>query len=188
VTVIFQDFVRYWLTARENIGIGRVSRIDDEAAIRAAATHAGADRFIETWPEAYDTLMGPIFEGGKDLSTGQWQRLALARAFFRDASLVILDEPTASLDARAEAELFERMRTLFAGRSVLLIASLLQRPRRRPDLRDARGRGGRARLARGADAGARALRRALQPAGRRLPGPAGLSAAPASSAAARRSG
>jgi ATP-binding cassette subfamily B protein len=122
VTVIFQDFVRYWLTARENIGIGRVSRMSDQEAIRAAARHAGADRFIDAWPEAYDTIMGPIFEGGKDLSVGQWQRMALARAFFRDAPLVILDEPTASLDARAEAELFQRIRTLFEGRSVLLIS------------------------------------------------------------------
>ena len=122
VTVIFQDFVRYWLSARENIGIGRVARMDDEAAIKTAASHAGADKFIDAWPERYDALMGPIFEGGKDLSTGQWQRMALARAFFRDAPLIILDEPTASLDARAEAELFERIRTLFKGRSVLLIS------------------------------------------------------------------
>jgi len=122
VTVIFQDFVRYWLTARENIGIGRVARMHDEAAIKTAAAHAGADKFIDAWPEGYDALMGPIFEGGKDLSVGQWQRMALARAFFRDAPLIILDEPTASLDARAEAELFERIRTLFKGRSVLLIS------------------------------------------------------------------
>jgi ATP-binding cassette subfamily B protein len=122
VTVIFQDFVRYWLTARENIGIGRVSKMSDQEAIRVAAEHAGANKFIEAWPEAYDTIMGPIFEGGKDLSVGQWQRMALARAFFRDAPLVILDEPTASLDARAEAELFQRIRTLFEGRSVLLIS------------------------------------------------------------------
>ena len=122
VTVIFQDFVRYWLTARENIGIGRVGRMNDEAAIKTAARHAGADRFIEAWPEGYDQLMGPMFEGGKDLSVGQWQRMALARAFFRDAPLIILDEPTASLDARAEAELFERIRSLFQGRSVLLIS------------------------------------------------------------------
>lgn len=122
VTVIFQDFVRYWLTARENIGMGRVERMDDRDAIAAAARHAGADRFIEAWPEGYDALMGPIFEGGKDLSVGQWQRMALARAFFRDAPLIILDEPTASLDARAEAELFERIRELFRGRSVLLIS------------------------------------------------------------------
>jgi ATP-binding cassette, subfamily B, bacterial len=122
VTVLFQDFVRYWLTARENIGMGRVARMGDEAAIETAARHAGADKFIEAWPESYDALMGPIFEGGKDLSVGQWQRMALARAFFRDAPLIILDEPTASLDARAEAELFERIRTLFKGRSVLLIS------------------------------------------------------------------
>jgi ATP-binding cassette subfamily B protein len=122
ITVIFQDFSRYWLTMRENIGLGRVARIDDTEAIRAAARHAGADRFIEGWPEGYETPMGPIFEGGKDLSTGQWQRVALARAFFRDAPLVILDEPTASLDARAEAELFERIRSLFKGRSVVLIS------------------------------------------------------------------
>jgi ATP-binding cassette subfamily B protein len=122
VTVIFQDFVRYWLTARENIGLGRPGRMGDEEAIHTAARNAGADGFIEAWPERYDALMGPIFEGGKELSVGQWQRMALARAFFRDAPLVILDEPTASLDARAEAELFERIHTLFKGRSVLLIS------------------------------------------------------------------
>jgi ATP-binding cassette subfamily B protein len=122
VTVIFQDFVRFWLTARENIGLGRPARLGDEEAIRSAARNAGAEGFIEAWPEGYDALMGPIFEGGKELSVGQWQRMALARAFFRDAPLVILDEPTASLDARAEAELFDRMHTLFRGRSVLLIS------------------------------------------------------------------
>jgi ATP-binding cassette subfamily B protein len=122
ITVIFQDFVRYWLSARENIGVGRVERIDDREAIADAARQAGADAFIEAWPEGYDALLGPIFEGGKDLSVGQWQRMALARAFFRDAPLVVLDEPTASLDARAEAELFERIRTLFQGRTVLLIS------------------------------------------------------------------
>jgi ATP-binding cassette subfamily B protein len=122
ITVIFQDFVRYWLTARENIGVGRVESIGDREAIAAAARHAGADKFIQQWPEGYDALMGPIFEGGRDLSVGQWQRMALARAFFRDAPLVILDEPTASLDARAEADLFEKIRSLFKGRSVLLIS------------------------------------------------------------------
>src|SRR5579884_1360625 len=122
ITVIFQDFVRYWLSARENIGVGRVERMGDHEAIVAAARQAGADAFIETWPEGYDALLGPIFEGGKDLSVGQWQRMALARAFFRDAPLVVLDEPTVSLDARAEAELFERIRTLFQGRTVLLIS------------------------------------------------------------------
>jgi ATP-binding cassette subfamily B protein len=122
VTVIFQDFVRYWLSARQNIGLGRVNRMDDMEAVRTAARLAGADQFIERWPEGYESLLGPLFEGGKDLSTGQWQRIALARAFFRDAALIILDEPTASLDARAEADLFARIRTLFTGRSVLLIS------------------------------------------------------------------
>lgn len=122
VTVIFQDYVQYWLSAHENIGIGRVERLGDRDAVRTAARLAGADRFIEGWPESYDALLGPIFDGGRDLSIGQWQRLALARAFFRDAPLIILDEPTASLDARGEAELFARMRSLFRGRTVLLIS------------------------------------------------------------------
>ena len=122
VAVIFQDFVRYWLSIRENIGIGRVARMDDLDAIQTAARMAGADGFIDAWPEGYEALLGPIFERGRDLSIGQWQRLALARAFFRDAPLIILDEPTASLDARAEAELFSRMRTLFQERTVILIS------------------------------------------------------------------
>jgi ATP-binding cassette subfamily B protein len=122
VAVLFQDFARFMLTARENIGLGRVERIDDVGAIVRAAERAGADSFVNAWPERYDTTLGPFFMGGRDVSIGQWQRLALARAFFRDAPLVILDEPTAALDARAEHDLFTRMRDLFAGRSVLLIS------------------------------------------------------------------
>jgi ATP-binding cassette subfamily B protein len=110
------------LTARENIGLGRVERIDDAEAIVRAAERAGADSFVSAWPERYNTILGPFFMGGRDVSIGQWQRIALARAFFRDAPLVILDEPTAALDARAEHDLFTRMRDLFAGRSVLLIS------------------------------------------------------------------
>jgi ATP-binding cassette subfamily B protein len=87
-----------------------------------AARQAGADDFIEKLPRGYETLLGPEFLGGVDLSVGQWQRIALARAFFRDAPLIILDEPTASLDAKAEHELFARIRTLLAGRTVLLIS------------------------------------------------------------------
>jgi ATP-binding cassette, subfamily B, bacterial len=122
VAVIFQDFARYWLSAGDNIGLGRLEVSEDEAAIRAAARQAGADTFIEQLPKGYDTLLGPEFNGGTDLSIGQWQRIALARAFFRGAPVVILDEPTAALDPRAEKELFDRIRTLLAGRTVLLIS------------------------------------------------------------------
>jgi ATP-binding cassette subfamily B protein len=122
VAVLFQDFARFMLSAKENIGLGRVENIQDVEAIVTAAERSGADRFIREWESGYDTVLGPVFVGGKDISIGQWQRIALARAFFRDAPLVILDEPTAALDARAEHELFERMRGLFQGRSVLLIS------------------------------------------------------------------
>jgi ABC-type multidrug transport system fused ATPase/permease subunit len=122
VAVIFQDFERYRLTARQNIGLGRHDRLDDGAAIEAAGLQADADEFIRQLPAGYDTMLGREFSGGYDLSIGQWQRVALARAFFRDAPFVILDEPTAALDARAESRLFERIRILLAGRSVLLIS------------------------------------------------------------------
>jgi ATP-binding cassette, subfamily B, bacterial len=122
VAVIFQDFLHYALPAAENIGMGRHQRIGDVEGIRASALHAGADDFLAKLPDGYDTMLGPEFEGGKELSVGQWQRVALARAFFRDAPFIILDEPTAALDARAEHELFESIRTLCRGRSVLLIS------------------------------------------------------------------
>jgi ATP-binding cassette subfamily B protein len=122
VAVIFQDFERFHLTARENIGLGRIAAMDDVEGIRAAARQSGADAFLEQLPDGYDTLLGPEFVGGTDLSVGQWQRIALARAFFRGAPVVILDEPTAALDPRAEKELFDRIRTLLAGRTVLLIS------------------------------------------------------------------
>ena len=122
VAVIFQDFERFHLTAADNIGLGRVSAASDEEAIRAAARQAGADGFLEELPKGYATQLGPEFIGGTDLSVGQWQRIALARAFFRGAPFIILDEPTASLDARAEQELFERIRSLLTGRTVLLIS------------------------------------------------------------------
>jgi ATP-binding cassette subfamily B protein len=122
VAVIFQDFLRYHLPARDNIGLGRYEAIDDLEAIRGAARHADADAFLAALVHGYETMLGPEFEGGTDLSIGQWQRVALARAFFRDAPFVILDEPTAALDARAEHELFRRIRALLSGRTVLLIS------------------------------------------------------------------
>ena len=122
IAVIFQDFARYDLTARENIGLGAVEHIDDLAEIEAAARHAGADGYLAALPAGYDTILSPEYEGGRDLSVGQWQRVALARAFIRNAPLIILDEPTASLDPRAEHDPFSRIRSLYKGRTVLLIS------------------------------------------------------------------
>jgi ATP-binding cassette subfamily B protein len=122
IAIIFQDFVQYMLLAGQNIAVGRHERFDDAEGIRQAAVQSGADPFLAALPNGYDTLLGPEWEGGKELSTGQWQRVALARAFFRDAPFIILDEPTAALDARSEHEIFESIRSLTRGRSVLLIS------------------------------------------------------------------
>ena len=122
VAVIFQDFLHYYLKARDNIGLGRHDAIDDLEQIRGAARHADAETFLAALPSGFETMLGPEFEGGTDLSVGQWQRVALARAFFRDAPFVILDEPTAALDPRAEHDLFQRIRALLSGRTVLLIS------------------------------------------------------------------
>jgi ATP-binding cassette subfamily B protein len=122
MAIVFQDYIQYALSAGDNIALGRHERGEDTAAIVRAAKQAGADQDIEALPEGYQTLLGPAFIDGTDLSAGQWQRLALARTFFRDAPVVVLDEPTASLDAKAEHELFRRIGELFSGRSVLLIS------------------------------------------------------------------
>jgi ATP-binding cassette, subfamily B, bacterial len=122
IAVIFQDFERYLLPARENVGLGRHERVEELEAVIAAARRADVDETLAGLPEGYETMLGREFAGGYDLSIGQWQKVALARAFFRDAPFVILDEPTAALDARAESMLFDRIRELLAGRSVLLIS------------------------------------------------------------------
>jgi ATP-binding cassette, subfamily B, bacterial len=122
VAVVFQELGQFWLSVRQNIGYGRLERMEDQAAIEEAATRSGADTFIRGLTHQYRAMLGPIFEGGHDLSVGQWQKIALARAFFRGAPLLILDEPTAALDARAEHDLFQRIRELCAGRAVLLIS------------------------------------------------------------------
>lgn len=122
VTVLFQDFLRYFMPAYANVALGDWTRFDQADEVFIAAQRAGAHGFIQDLPSGYDTILGPQFLGGSDLSGGQWQRMALARAFFRDAQLVVLDEPTAALDPRAEAELFSVVRELFADRSVLLIS------------------------------------------------------------------
>lgn len=122
IAVIFQDFARYKLTARENIGLGGIDEVLDDGVVRRAAEKSDADRFLASLPAGYDTTLSKEYAGGVDLSLGQWQRVALARAFVRDAPLLILDEPSASLDPRAEHELFQRIRTLFTDRTVLLVS------------------------------------------------------------------
>jgi ATP-binding cassette subfamily B protein len=122
MTVLFQDYIQYHLTARDNIVLGRVDGEPDDAAVIAAARQSGAEGLIERLPEGYDTRLGRQFAGGHELSIGQWQRLALARAIFRGGDFLVLDEPTASLDPRAEHDLFEQMRNLAQGKSVLLVS------------------------------------------------------------------
>jgi ATP-binding cassette, subfamily B, bacterial len=120
IAVVFQDFGRYQFSAADNISLGLDPH--DRARVEAAARQAGADGFIRRLAGGYDTALGRRLDEGADLSGGQWQRIAVARAFHRDAPLVILDEPTAALDADAEQELFDTIRTLFTGRSVLLVS------------------------------------------------------------------
>jgi ATP-binding cassette subfamily B protein len=122
VAIVFQDFARYLLTLAENVGFGRVERLQDTDHLRRAVTAAGADDLLRSLPDGFDNLLGPQFYGGSDLSGGQWQRVALARAFFRDAPVLILDEPSAALDAEAEGALFERVRALGEGRAVVIIS------------------------------------------------------------------
>ncbi|MFD5513661.1 ABC transporter ATP-binding protein [Streptomyces sp. NPDC127051] len=124
-SVLFQDFLRYKLTAGENIALGSPRHLHDTQRITHAARQAGAAPIAAALPEGYATLLGTEFTGGTDLSAGQWQRIALARAFFRDSPFVVLDEPTAAMDPHAEADLFTRMQELFAGRTVLLISHRL---------------------------------------------------------------
>jgi ATP-binding cassette subfamily B protein len=125
VAAIFQDFVRYQLSALDNIGLGQPEHADDVAAARRAAADAQALDFLDRLPDGLTTLLSREFEGGSDLSGGQWQRVALARALRKDASLIILDEPSAALDPRAEAELFNDIRSMLHGRSALLVSHRL---------------------------------------------------------------
>ena len=122
IGVIFQDFVRYHLTAGENIGVGLIDRMDDRPRIEDAARRAMADEVIASLPRGYDQLIGRRFKTGVDLSGGQWQKLAIARAYMRDAQVMILDEPTAALDARAEFEVFKRFKELSDNRTAVLIS------------------------------------------------------------------
>lgn len=122
ISALFQDFVEYEMTARENVGFGYIEEIDHTERIIQAAQESGADTIIEALPEGYRTMLGRMFANGEQLSGGQWQKMALARAFMRNAPIVILDEPTAALDPESEAEIFGRMQKVTDGATTLLVA------------------------------------------------------------------
>lgn len=119
---MFQDYVTYQGTAAENIGLGDLTHLVDRERIESSAKRAGADERIERLPSGYDTPLGRWFDQGVSLSGGEWQKIALARAFLREAPILILDEPTSALDAQAEHDLFSRLRELSEGRTTLYIS------------------------------------------------------------------
>ncbi len=120
--IIFQDYIRFQLKAAENIAVGNIGRLDALPTIRNAAQKSLADTVVEDLPEQYEQFLGKRFKNGVELSGGQWQKIALARAYMRDAQLLILDEPTSALDARAEHEVFQRFTELIKGKSAVLIS------------------------------------------------------------------
>jgi ABC-type multidrug transport system fused ATPase/permease subunit len=121
--VIFQDFIRYQLMVGENIGVGRVEQIDDEVLWQEAAQKGRAETFIADLPSSYQTQLGRWFKNGIELSGGQWQKIALARAFMRkDARILILDEPTAAMDAQAEADIFNEFNANMVDKITILIS------------------------------------------------------------------
>jgi ATP-binding cassette, subfamily B, bacterial len=122
IGVIFQDFMRYEMTARENIAVGKIEELEDLRALEAAANKSLANEVIAKLSGHYDQMLGRRFEGGVDLSGGEWQKIALARAYLRNAQLLILDEPTAALDARSEYEVFQRFAELTTGKMALFIS------------------------------------------------------------------
>jgi ATP-binding cassette subfamily B protein len=122
IGAVFQDFVRYQFTAAENIGLGNPEHVDDRPRIELAALRGGALPVVEALPKRFDTVLGGWFEAGHEISAGQWQKLAISRAFMRDAEVLILDEPTASIDAEAEHELFQRFQQLAAERTAIVIS------------------------------------------------------------------
>ncbi|OGR82001.1 MAG: ABC transporter permease [Elusimicrobia bacterium RIFCSPHIGHO2_02_FULL_57_9] len=122
IGAIFQDFVRYHLTFRENVGFGAVEHLDDMARIMAAVRKAGAEQIVEGLPKKYESVLGRWFDSGHELSGGQWQKVALGRAFMSGGEVLVLDEPTASLDAQAEFDIFQRFRDLTQGKIAILVS------------------------------------------------------------------
>lgn len=122
IGVIFQDFVRYHLSASENVGLGQINRLGDRERIMEASRKGGADPVLTALPDGYDTVLGKWFKDGHDLSGGEWQKVALSRAFMRDAEILVLDEPTSALDAEQEYQIFQRFRELTAEKIAVLIS------------------------------------------------------------------
>jgi len=122
IGVIFQDFVRYYLSAADNVAVGRIDAREDHARIVEAAHRSMADEVIAKLPRGYEQMLGKLFKSGVDLSGGEWQKIAIARAYMRDAPLLILDEPTAALDARSEFEVFQRFKELSQGKTAVIIS------------------------------------------------------------------
>ena len=130
IGAMFQDYVDYQATAAENIGLGNLPQLTDREAIVEASRQAGVDDLISKLPAGYDTALGKWFDAGVNLSGGEWQKVALARAFMRDARILLLDEPTSALDAQAEYDLFERLRSLTEGRTAVYISHRFSTVRR----------------------------------------------------------
>ena len=122
MSIIFQDYGQYQMTARENVALSNLSAMQDNAALEASGEQSGANAFVHDLPSGYDTMLGQMFEGGRPLSGGQWQRLALSRLYFRPASVIVFDEPTAALDARAEFETIEALRAQTKDRIAVLVS------------------------------------------------------------------
>jgi ATP-binding cassette subfamily B protein len=127
---IFQDFVHYQASARDNVGFGAIQALDDSARVLSAAERGGAKQFVEEFPEGWDTMLGGWFQKGRQLSGGQWQRIALSRAFMRDAEILILDEPTSALDAENEQAIFTRLQEMAGGKIAFVVSHRFSTVRR----------------------------------------------------------
>ena len=123
--MIFQDFAKYHMTARDNIWLGNIRQPLETLVIQEAAKLAGADEVISQLPQGYNSMLGKWFEGGEELSIGEWQKIALARAFLRQSQIMVMDEPTSAMDGKAEFEFFQRFHNLAKDRMAILISHRL---------------------------------------------------------------